>query len=186
MRSISCLMDLLLKTPLDEEAATMGRLMRDSASRMLGLIDNMLDLARGRLGGGLTLNRDSKESLEPVLRAVVAELKAGQPDRLIETDFALIERVNCDRARIAQLFSNLLGNALSYGAADQPIRVRASSAGGSFELSVANAGEPIPPAAMAHLFHPFYRTRCSKTARVWGSGFISPTRLQPHMAERSA
>ncbi len=170
MRSISCLMDLLLKTPLDEEATTMGRLMRDSASRMLGLIDNMLDLARGRLGGGLTLNRDSKESLEPVLRAVVAELKAGQPDRLIETDFALIERVNCDRARIAQLFSNLLGNALSYGAADLPIRVRASSAGGSFELLVANAGEPIPPAAMAHLFHPFYRSAVQQNREGLGLG----------------
>ena len=34
----------------------MGHVMRDSSTRMLGLVDNMLDLARGRLGGGMTVN----------------------------------------------------------------------------------------------------------------------------------
>ena len=68
MRSISCLMELLLKTPLNADAVTMGRLIRDSSSRMLGLIENMLDLARGRLGGGLALNRNADAPLEPVLR----------------------------------------------------------------------------------------------------------------------
>jgi sigma-B regulation protein RsbU (phosphoserine phosphatase) len=43
------------------------------------------------------------------------------------------------------------------GAAEQPIRVRASTQDGKFELSVANAGEPIPSEAMERLFQPFYR-----------------------------
>ena len=38
---------------------------------MQGLIDNLLDLARGRLGGGLTLNRNANAPLEPVLREVI-------------------------------------------------------------------------------------------------------------------
>jgi signal transduction histidine kinase len=158
VRSLSCLMYLLMQTPLTEDAATMARLMRDSTSRMQALIDNLLDLARGRLGGGLTLNRDANEPLEPVLREVIGELKASQPDRVIETTFALAEPVNCDRARLAQLFCNVLGNALTYGASDQPIRVRAFSDARAFELSVANAGDPIAPAALERLFHPFYRS----------------------------
>jgi signal transduction histidine kinase len=170
MRSITCLMDLMLKTPLNEDAVKMGRLMRDSAARMLGLINNMLDLARGRLGGGLTLNRDAKEPLEPVLREVLAELRAGQPDRVIETEFSLIEPLNCDRARIGQLFSNLLGNALAYGSADQAVRVRAVSDATGFELSVANAGQPIPPAAMERLFHPFYRNAILSNREGLGLG----------------
>jgi signal transduction histidine kinase len=170
MSSIRSLMDLMLKTPLNEDATTMGRLMRDSSTRMLGLIDNMLDLARGRLGGGLTLNRDANKPLEPVIREVIAELKAGQPDGVIEAEFKLIEPVNCDRPRIAQLFSNLLGNALSYGSSNQPIRVRAISEVGSFELSVANAGEPIPPAALEHLFHPFYRSAVQHNREGLGLG----------------
>ncbi|MCU1272919.1 MAG: histidine kinase [Bryobacterales bacterium] len=164
MRSIRSLMDLLLKTPLNEDALTMSRLMRDSASRMLALIDNLLDLARGRLGGGLTLNRDANEPLEPVLRGVVAEMKASRPDRVVETAFTLIEPISCDRARIAQLFSNLLGNALTYGSADQPVQVQAISGAGTFELSVANAGEPIPQAALDRLFQGLYIAREIATA----------------------
>jgi signal transduction histidine kinase len=149
---------LLLQTPLSDDAVTMVRLVQDSASRMRAMIANLLDLARDRLGGGLQLCRDANESLEPLLRGVIAELKAGQPDRMVETDFVLAEPVNCDRNRVAQLFSNLLSNALTYGGANQPVRVRAVSGEGKFELSVANVGEPIPPAALERVFQPFYRS----------------------------
>jgi signal transduction histidine kinase len=170
MRSIGSLMELLMRTPLTEDAATMARLMRDSTSRMQALIDNLLDLARGRLGGGLTLNRDASEPLEPVLREVIAELKASQPDRVVETTFTLIEPINCDRARIAQLFSNVLGNAFTYGSSDQPVRVRAFCDAQTFELSVANAGDPIAPAALERLFHPFYRSQAHEHREGLGLG----------------
>lgn len=93
----------------------------------------------------------------PVLRTVVSELSASYPDRIVETNFALVDPVHCDRSRIAQLFSNILSNAMIYGLPDQPVRVNAVSGVGSFELSVANAGEPIPPEATEGLFQPFYR-----------------------------
>ena len=133
-----------------------SRVIRDSASRMSALIDNLLDLARGRVSG-LALQRYSDQPVEAVLREVIAELNASLPDRVVETTFALVDPVNCDRSRLAQLFSNILSNALTYGFADRPVRVRASSSAGTFELSVANAGDPIPPAALEHLFQPFYR-----------------------------
>ena len=170
MRGISCFVDLLLKTPLDEHAIAMTRTIRESATRMSALIDNLLDLARGRMGGGLTLIRDAREPLEPVLREVIAELSASHPARKIETEFAIGEPVDCDRARMAQLFANLLGNALTYGAVDRPVRVRTVCAAGRFELSVANAGTPIPQAAMEHLFHPFYRSAALQNREGLGLG----------------
>jgi signal transduction histidine kinase len=171
MRAISCFAELLgKKTPLDAEALTMTRLIRDSASRMAALIDNLLDFARGRLGGGLALSRDAAAPLEPVLREVIAELNATHADQVVETEFALTEPINCDRARIAQLFSNLLGNALSYGSADRPVHVRAITDAGNFELSVANAGAPIPSAALEHLFHPFYRSAVQHNREGLGLG----------------
>jgi len=159
LRGIRCFADLLLESPLDENATGMARMVRESATRMQSLVDNLMDLARCRQGGGLTLNRNAKEPLEPVLHDVIAELGASMPDRLVHCDFNLAEPVNCDRVRIAQLFSNLLGNALTYGATDQAVEVRAtSSRSGGFELSVANGGEPIPPDALERLFQPFYRS----------------------------
>ena len=170
MTSISRLTDLLLKTPLDEDAITMARLIRESSSRLLALIDNLLDLARARLSGGLILSRDGNEPLEAVLRAVIDELRVNHPDHVVETRFSLLDPINCDRARIAQMFSNLLSNALTYGSAEQPVRVHATSGDESFELSVANAGTPIPPGALKHLFHPFYRSNAIQSREGLGLG----------------
>jgi sigma-B regulation protein RsbU (phosphoserine phosphatase) len=128
-----------------------------TVTRMSDLIDNVLDFARGRLGGGITLNRDANRPLEPVLEQVVDELRTASSRRVIETSFEITEPVNCDRTRIGQLVSNLIGNALTHGAPDQPVRVGAKTEGGELTFWVANAGEPIPPAAMEKLFEPFFR-----------------------------
>ena len=61
------------------------------------------------------------------------------------------------RARSGNWLSNLVGNALTHGARDRPVRVGADTEGGEFKLWVANAGEPIPAAAMERLFEPFFR-----------------------------
>jgi len=148
---------MLLRTPLDEKSSSVAGLILLSIARMSGLIDDVLDFARGRLGDGLTLHRDTAFLLEPVLGEVVAELSSSSPDREIESHFAIERPVNCDRSRIAQLFSNLLGNAISYGTPGLPIRVSATTDATHFELSVSNSGEQIPPAAMKRLFQPFTR-----------------------------
>jgi len=131
-------------------------LMQKSVARMSALIDNVLDFARGRLGSGITLER-SPQSLEQVLNQVIAELRSSSPERKIETLFNLTQAVDCDGGRIAQLFSNLLGNSVTHGTAARPIQVQATTHDGVFELSVANSGQPIPPDAMERLFQPFYR-----------------------------
>jgi sigma-B regulation protein RsbU (phosphoserine phosphatase) len=128
-----------------------------TVTRMSDLIDNVLDFARGRLGGGITLSRAANRPLGPVLEQVVDELRTASPRRVIETNLEIAAPVNCDRTRIGQLASNLIGNALTHGAPDQPVRVGAKTEGGEFKLWVANAGEPIPAAAMGKLFEPFFR-----------------------------
>jgi sigma-B regulation protein RsbU (phosphoserine phosphatase) len=132
-------------------------MINSTVTRMSDLIDTILDFARGRLGGGITLSRDASRPLEPVLEQVFDELRTASPGRIIETSMAITEPVDCDRTRIGQLASNLIGNALTHGAPDKPVRVRAATESGTFELLVANAGEPIPEAAMHRLFEPFFR-----------------------------
>ncbi len=108
-------------------------MINSTVTRMSDLIDNILDFARGRLGGGITLNRDASRPLEPVLEQVVDELRTASPQRMIETSFEIAEPVNCDRTRIGQLASNLIGNALTHGARDRPVRVGAKSEGDEFQ-----------------------------------------------------
>jgi sigma-B regulation protein RsbU (phosphoserine phosphatase) len=132
---------MLAKGDQKEAASEILGLMQKSVARMSALIDNVLDFARGRLGSGIALKR-SPQSLQPVLNQVIAELRTGSPARKIETTFDLTRAIDCDGGRIAQLFSNLVGNAVTHGAAERPIQVRATTQDGKFELSVANAGEP--------------------------------------------
>jgi signal transduction histidine kinase len=148
---------LLLKNPQSEKAIQLTTMIQDGAMRMDELIDNVLDFARSRLGEGLSLTLIVDEGLETTLEQVIAELKAGWPDRVIHGDIELSRPVTCERARIAQLFSNLLANAIIHGDSTSPVRVRARSDGGGFTLSVINRGDPIPSDAMGGLFQPFSR-----------------------------
>jgi signal transduction histidine kinase len=167
LASIDAGANLLLKTPLDQKALGIVTLMQRSVVRMSVLINNVLDFARGRLGGGLTLNR-SNDPLEPFLNQVVAELRSSHPGRVIDVQFRLGAPVICDPDRVAELFSNLLGNALTYGAPQEPIRVLAATDERNFELSVANVGAPIPSDALKRLFQPF--TRGADRANQQGLG----------------
>lgn len=157
-----------------EDLSTRGRrvigLMAGSVVRATGLIDNVLDFARGRLGGGLPLARDASEPLEPVLRHVVAELRSIDPGRIVEASYALHGPIDCDRMRIGQLLSNLLGNALTHGASDEPVRIEAATTDTELVIRVCNGGTPIPVAALDRLFEPFYRAETQTPQEGLGLG----------------
>lgn len=144
-------------------------MINSTVTRMSDLIDNILDFARGRLGGGITLHRAIRP-LEPVLEQVVDELRTASPQRVIDTRFEIVEPVNCDHTRIGQLASNLIGNALTHGARDMPVRVGAKTNDDEFEFWVANVGEPIPEAAMERLFEPFFRGDVRNSRQGLGLG----------------
>jgi signal transduction histidine kinase len=170
LASIAAGARLLSRPQPPEKANSIVEMVLNSVDRMTGLIDNVLDFASGRLGGGLSVNRTPDHELEPALIQVVEELRASWPNRVIETEFDLAGPVNCDRGRLAQLLSNLLSNALRYGAEGAPVRVAARLSGPEFVLSVVNSGDPIPPAARERLFLPFTRGAAQTNQRGLGLG----------------
>lgn len=159
---------VLLRRP--ERAAEIAEHIERSITRMSELIENVLDFARGRLGGGFVTTRDTEEPLEPVLLQVIDELRSVHPEREIAVEIDFHEPVKCDRQRIGQLLSNLLGNAIVYGAPTSPIRVRARAEGGQFELCVANSGTPIEPSALNRIFQPFFRGKVRGSREGLGLG----------------
>ena len=173
--------DVLRTTPLNPRGIRMVEVIRASVARMSGLIEDVMDFARGRLGSGLTLVRNADVPLTPVLRHVIVELEAKFPGRKIVVELALQEPGDCDRTRIAQLLSNLVSNAISYGAPAEAIRVTAQTRDGFLELSVANGGDPIPPEAMERLFQPFTRGAVRPTQQGLGLGlFIASEVARAH------
>jgi phosphoserine phosphatase RsbU/P len=168
LASISAGTQLIQRSKLDERAEAVVVMMQKSIVRMANLIDNVLDFARGRLGSGITLTV-STQPLEPALQQVVDELQSTHPESIIKTDFRITKPVTADPGRIGQLFSNLLGNALTYGAEGEPVTVIAKTER-EFELSVCNAGAPISAAALERLFYPFARGEVRPSQQGLGLG----------------
>jgi len=157
LSAISNAAAVLGKTQIEGRAGNAVPIIQRSAARMRDLIENVMDLARGRLGGGLSMDRRTVETLGNELQHVVDEQRTGFPDRVIVSEIHIDRPVNCDPRRMAQLAANLIANALTHGDPAAPVRFEARTAGDLFILSVANQGEPIPPAWIARLFQPFSR-----------------------------
>ena len=160
---------ILKREPLSERARKVIGLMDGSIVRVSVLISNVLDFARERLGGSVALKLESDRPLAPVIEQVVAELRLVAPEREIVTSIDLPDPVALDHSRLGQIVSNLLSNALTHGASDQPVRLDARFVDGMFELSVANGGQPIDPDTLANLFRPFYRGTSTEAGRQAGN-----------------
>ena len=148
-------LNLLSRENFSQRGGLITAMMEQSVTRMTELIDSTLDFARTRMGSGLSVRLDAEAPLQPVLEQAINELWVKWPARKINATFEIAQPVACDRARIAQLFSNLLANAFAHGDPTRPIVVEAVTSPKAFSLSVANGGTPIPQAQIAKLFEPF-------------------------------
>jgi signal transduction histidine kinase len=146
---------MLDRAGLDGRSARILALMQESCRRMLDLTSDILDFARGRLGAGVPLRAKDDEGLAAALAHVVEELRTVHPATPIELEMALPSPVFCDAARLAQLLSNLLANALTHGDPDKPVRVVAHDDGAELRIEVHNHGPTIAPDRLSRLFEPF-------------------------------
>lgn len=130
--------------------------MRSSAERMGGMLDQLYDLARARLGGGIAID-PSELDARRVVERVVEELRVAHPERpvQIEADSGSTQG-SWDEQRMGQALANLVGNALRHGAAGQPVLVRVLGSGPGLVLEVHNGGV-IAEGVREHLFDPFRR-----------------------------
>ena len=146
--------DLLQRRSADQYAQDTAMRIVSSGKRMASMIEDMLDLARARLAGGIIVKRQTSD-FNPLVERVIREHQAAVPGRSIHWQ----SEGNCtgfwDPERIAQVASNLIGNAIKHGDADTPVRVRLDGElSDSVTLVVANGGT-ISPNVLAHLFDPF-------------------------------
>ena len=139
-----------------------------SGKRMSRMIEDMLDMARARLAGGIPLKREPAD-LGALLDRVVSEIQAAYPERRIEVQRSGDLNGNWDGERLAQVASNLLGNALQHGDASAAVEVNVDGTRSRVvEITVRNSGT-IPPDLLPELFDPF-RGAQRQTGRTDGLG----------------
>ncbi len=146
--------ELLLRTSTDPNTIKICERIRSSSQRMTGLVTDMLDMARGRLGGGLSLLLEPADLVELTQR-VVGELQLRAPSVAIRIDPQGDTRGSWDTGRLAQLLSNLLGNAVDHGASGRPVRVELDGTDpGELRIRISNSGV-MPESTRQRLFDPF-------------------------------
>jgi len=143
--------------------------MRSSSLRMSRMIEQILDLTRTRLADGLKLDPKPMD-LRDLTAHVIEELRVIHPSRLIELRSPPLPGV-WDPDRLEQVFSNLIGNALLYGAPEAPVVVVGGIEDGLIWVDVHNDGAPIPAEMQSSLFNPFRRgERESRSSKTTGLG----------------
>ena len=160
---------MVLRTSQDEKSTSIIALMQNSVERMNALVSDLMDLARTRMGGQILLNYQLVQ-LEPVITHIVAEIVAASPFNKVELQIDIPQPVECDPMRIAQLLSNLLGNAISHGERAGTVKVQANSDDSLLEISVTNNGPAILQEILDQLFQPFHRNEAGQKRLGLGLG----------------
>ena len=173
--------DVLGMLALPPQAVKVVERIRRSAMRIAGLVDDVVDFTRGRMGGGIAIDLKLDSGLKAVFEQVIAELRGAHPQNEILVDLSLAGPLLIDTGRMAQLLSNLLKNALVHGDPKRPIRVRATQQGGALEIIVSNEGPAIPRETVSQLFKPFWRGNPVRGEKGLGLGlFIVSEIAQSH------
>jgi sigma-B regulation protein RsbU (phosphoserine phosphatase) len=141
----------------------------NSTSRALRLITDLLDFTQARIGQGIKVSHVPIE-LHRIVAESVEELSSAFPGRAIEHIAAGQGECTGDPDRLAQLIGNLVGNGMSYGAPEHPVRVRSEIGAEHFTISVHNQGSPIPAELLPHLFDPMVRGTNGSSGRGLGLG----------------
>jgi PAS domain S-box-containing protein len=161
----------LLERKLTEPALrdTAARI-KTNVRRMSALIDDVLDFARGKLGGGMGVQIQEIADMDIALKSIVRELQDVQPTRRIFSDIDVTGIVRCDIARVQQVASNLIGNALTHGALSSPVKFVARCDEENFILEVWNDGDAIPQESIGKIFEPFWRHATASHRQGLGLG----------------
>ena len=140
-----------------------------SAARMSRMITQVLEFTRARSGGGIPIERRPGD-IHAICTQVIDELAAVHPEQRIEGEHRGDGTGAWDADRLAQVFSNLIGNALTYGQRDKPVTVLVHAGPVAVECTVHNSGEPIPAQILPRLFDPFRRAAHGKSTGTQGLG----------------
>ncbi|MGE0548269.1 MAG: response regulator [Kofleriaceae bacterium] len=134
------------------------RRIRSSTHRMTRIVDQLLDVTRARLGGGIPVSV-SDTALKPLISGVVEELALAYPETKFELRSDGDIQGQWDPDRLGQVVANLLGNAAQYGRPGAPVGVEVARDNNAAIISIRNAirDAPIAPEVIATMFQPYRR-----------------------------
>ncbi len=168
---VEYLIEGLHKTmPAAKQQKALG-VIKDSTSRLSNFITNILDTAKIR-AGHFSLHQTAMQ-----LEGVISEIAFLFTPHAAKCGMNITVKVPeslpavwADRERIAQVLTNLLGNALKFSKEGTTIRIAAALSGAFITVSVSDAGIGIPPDQQSRIFERFYQVVDHNYSRPKGTG----------------
>ncbi len=156
------------RDPDMEEIGTTLNKINDQAQRLTTLIDDLMDVSSIR-AGKVELHR-RKCDLNDVCREVIEDqrLLSGRVITLDESSEPV--KLQVDDGRLAQVFVNLIGNAVKYSSEESPVEVGIGKQNHSALVRVRDHGKGIPRDQQERIFEAFYRAPDAQTSSKQGLG----------------
>jgi PAS domain S-box-containing protein len=160
LASISLHADQLLRTPVapnQERILKNANAIQENAQRMIRLIDDLLDVGRidsGRLS--IELQRHRTTALVSEVFLTFETLASQRSINLVIATLPDLELL-CDRERILQVLSNLIGNALEFSPANYDVVISGEVRGAMFQFSVSDRAGGIAADQVAHVFERYWQ-----------------------------
>jgi signal transduction histidine kinase len=160
----------LRRADSDERHQRSFQIIHSAAGRATRLVHDLLDYTQVLQGTGLPIRRE-KFCLFQLAQEIVDELRASFPSAEFALERDGVTEGHWDRDRVAQLITNLVGNASTYGGC-APIGVRILGHDSDVSLHVHNQGEHIPAELLPKLFEPLRRGSQSRRVGNIGLGLF--------------
>ena len=142
--------------PADSKHNVMAGQIAQTMERATSILDDLLELTRSAFGSEIPLRRTQMD-IGILGGQIVEEMRSLSEVRQIDINTTGETGGEWDQARLGQVFSNLIGNALQYSPADSTITVSIVGGADQVFVSVHNGGEPIPPEQLKSIFKPLSR-----------------------------
>jgi signal transduction histidine kinase len=134
-----------------------------SATRMNEMVGDLLEFTRNRLGSGVPITRQRMDLAKEAAHAI-DEITSANPRTVVKLNVSGDVTGDWDAGRVGQVISNLLGNAVQHGDADETISVTVRGESRNVVLQIHNHGSAIPAEELPGLFSPFKRIRSEAMA----------------------
>lgn len=149
--------DVLLRTDeLGVRATKIASRIYASVKRASHIVGDLLDFTRSQIGGGIPINRMLID-IAPVCDRIVDESRAVYPEANILVKIVDRAEGHFDGARLEQVFSNLIGNAVQHGADHSPVTVTLDLTDDAVQFTVHNMGKAITKEVLPFIFNPMGR-----------------------------
>jgi signal transduction histidine kinase len=184
LTSISGYVELLLEDEQDAEKRDHLDIVDRNATRLLGLVSDMLFAARMQSGQFDLHSKpvDLRVIVEEIVESVRPEAEAADVDlRVHEAD--VIPQIEGERDRLAQLFDNLLSNAIKFTPRGGQVDISLGASNGKAVIEVTDTGIGISDEERSHLFERFFRTQVVLDRQIPGTGlglYISKAIVDAH------